>query len=202
MPEMDGYTAVTEFRRLSFDSEKYTPIIAMTAHALKGDREKCILAGMDDYISKPIDMNIFSATIERWLRGRYQVHTALKAQVSSAKQGHEDQIILDVSRIQDIFGVDQTAIGQFIQCFIDSTQDVILHLKTAIDRRDVTLAKETLHRLKGSAGNAGAMRIHYLMRHAEQAMINDNWDEVSRDYMTLLEEFNKFKSAIKVDVLV
>ena len=69
MPEVDGYAATRQLRRLEKESEQSTriPIIAMTAHALPGDREKCIDAGMDDYITKPINLNIVKTVIESWL---------------------------------------------------------------------------------------------------------------------------------------
>lgn len=65
MPEMDGYIATQTIRHLF--PNKHIPIIAMTAHALKGDREKCIVAGMDDYLSKPITLKDLSAVLEKWL---------------------------------------------------------------------------------------------------------------------------------------
>ena len=67
MPEMDGYEATTEIRRLHASGPR-VPIIAITAEAMEGDREKCLLAGMDAYVSKPIDPGTVRDAVERWTR--------------------------------------------------------------------------------------------------------------------------------------
>ena len=66
MPEMDGFEATQEFR-IKDTAGKKTPIIAMTAHAMKGDRERCLAAGMDDYLSKPLEPREFYQTINKWI---------------------------------------------------------------------------------------------------------------------------------------
>jgi two-component system, sensor histidine kinase and response regulator len=69
MPEMDGYEATAAIRRLQAGRNIYTPVIALTAHAMKGDRERCLLAGMDEYVAKPISAGELFAKMERLLGG-------------------------------------------------------------------------------------------------------------------------------------
>ena len=65
MPEMDGFEATAGIRAKEIQSGKHTPVVAMTAHAMKGDRERCLLNGMDDYISKPVDRKELAQVLER-----------------------------------------------------------------------------------------------------------------------------------------
>jgi PAS domain S-box-containing protein len=88
MPEMDGFQATAALRTLEVRNQyPYTPIVAMTAHAMQGDRERCIEAGMDDYISKPVSMTVLSEVVARWTSSSIDTNTATdtyRAELSTA----------------------------------------------------------------------------------------------------------------------
>ncbi|MFH2037931.1 MAG: response regulator [Chloroflexota bacterium] len=107
MPEMDGFEATQRIRQWEKEQGyKHTPIIAMTAHALKGDRERCLEAGMDDYVSKPIDMKVLTSVLDRWTEfsaGQY----SLSPDQSTEKISDEDVNIFSESGLffdEGLFG--------------------------------------------------------------------------------------------------
>ncbi|TAL66264.1 MAG: response regulator, partial [Legionella sp.] len=151
MPEMDGYTTTEKIRQLEIeDQQKHVPIVAMTAHALKGDREYCLKMGMDDYISKPISMRDIERVLNRWL-GSKIIHEKL---------GKEDKsFVLDMGRMEQIFGHDEQKKMQFLGSFIEDTENTLKEVAEALAHADEKAAREECHKLKGSCGNVGANRL-------------------------------------------
>lgn len=209
MPDIDGYAATDMIRKQETETGKRTIIIAMTAYAMKGDKEKCLDAGMDDYLTKPIDMKSLNDMLERWLAKRDNKESPsnqIEAAASSSSAALQEEspanlhqkMIIDVQRIRDVFGNNKDAIRQFIDLFIKSTEESMIEIETSIADKNVELLKGLFHRLKGSAGNSGMVVLQELCISAEHALAKPDWELVDKIYYSILLQFSQIKQeAIK-----
>jgi signal transduction histidine kinase/CheY-like chemotaxis protein/HPt (histidine-containing phosphotransfer) domain-containing protein len=159
MPVMDGYEAT----RLLRESEKRknikmrTPIIAMTANAMEGDAEKCLRAGMDDYISKPVTVEMLKAAIEKWFLVGLDLDDGDSerpvAPQATPPASHSPELQSLLAPIQENFGAEGAL--RLVQMFIQQTPDMLLNIESAIDRRDSNTIALTAHGLRGSASALG-----------------------------------------------
>jgi PAS domain S-box-containing protein len=165
MPEMDGYTATRELR-LREGSARHTPIIAMTASALAEDRERCLAAGMDDYVSKPVRLDDLDATMSRWLD---QPRSAPEAQRPD-QEGELVQSSIE-RRLDQLRGPDpaedEPFLSELIGSFLAEAPVYVGELAGAVARGDAAALGETAHTLKGAAGNLGATRLAALCEELE-----------------------------------
>ncbi|RUR18703.1 response regulator [Legionella sp. km535] len=191
MPEMDGYTATGMIRTLEASKKlTHVPIIAMTAHALKGDKEQCLKAGMDDYIPKPISVVKLDQVLSHWLKNdiSYASKTALKQ-----KQINK---ILDIERIKMIFGSNELAIKEFFHAFLHNTENLLQEVGDVITQHDVLAAKAKCHRLKGTCGNTGANVMYDLAMKQEELVLQQNWQEALVIQQDLLNAFAEIRHYI------
>ena len=215
MPEMDGYTTTREIRKLEqAKGKKAITIIAMTAYALIEDREKCLSAGMNDYIAKPIKTPKLASLLEKWLHlsttkvPKSQPPLAQQApdsqepqQQPSPQQPQELQSpqptkTIDLKRLEEIFGDDKLAIQKFLYSFIESLITSLPEIHTAVQNKDINTAKIGLHRLKGSAGNSGVMQIYNICIIAEEKVLLEEWAAVEN----FLSTIEKLLTAMKDDI--
>jgi two-component system sensor histidine kinase/response regulator len=151
MPNVDGYTASKLIRRRERGSQR-TPIIALTAHALEGDREKCLAAGMDDYIAKPLRLATIEALIQRL--------PALRPEPD--RNAPPADPIFDPSPLREIDDPETEA--ALAMMFLDQATERIPALLEAIETPDHERLHSLAHGLKGSAATVGAHRISQLAR--------------------------------------
>lgn len=195
MPEMDGYTATRKIRELEkINGLPRVPIIAMTAHAMKGDKELCLVSGMDDYLSKPIRISEIKQIVTRWLSDDKPSLSTSKLKLKSNTR----EQILDIERLKLIFGTNQEAIHEFLQSFIDNIKTMLVDLSEQLKLKNEQESKEKCHRLKGTCGNGGANRLYELAVKQEQLIIDKDWSSVFmvQEQMWLaLEELKRVASA-------
>jgi two-component system, sensor histidine kinase and response regulator len=146
MPEMDGFEATRAVRDLEKATGEHIPIAAMTAYAMKGDKEKCLDVGMDDYIAKPINAQELFETIE---------HLLGTPNVEATPSNHPGQA-LDKSRILDRVGGDKDLLKEVVALFLDDCPKLIEQMREAIQESDPGGLQKAAHTLKGSVSNFGA----------------------------------------------
>ncbi|MCH8349810.1 MAG: response regulator [Chloroflexi bacterium] len=143
MPEMDGYEATAEIRRTE-ETGAHIPIIAMTANAMQGDRERCLEAGMDDYVSKPVRMEYLTEVLSQYPR------TAAPVQEPPA---------IDKEVFSNLWGILGAHAPELTRSFIDETSTLLSDMKQALDRGDWDGLLKAAHTLKGSSVTIGANRL-------------------------------------------
>lgn len=183
MPIMDGYTATGKIREQ--DQFKDLPIIAMTANAMVGDKEKAIAAGMNDYISKPIDFNQMFKVMSKWI---VPVNPMAKGDVAYTADANDDAVDIsgmvvdgiDLQRGLQTTQGDQALYKKLINRFIEGQADFERQLKQSIQSQDSELAIRLAHTLKAVAGNLGAMDLMESTKQLEASCIeNINGDGIA-----------------------
>jgi CheY-like chemotaxis protein/HPt (histidine-containing phosphotransfer) domain-containing protein len=145
MPEMDGYTASREIRGLEAGRRR-TPIIALTANALEGDRERCLAAGMDDYVTKPVSEADLARVLARY--------------IPADEASPLDEEV--VSRLQALSSDDSDFLGELASLYLGDAPARLAAMREAVASGDAETFASAAHALKSSSGNVGATRMRDL----------------------------------------
>jgi two-component system, sensor histidine kinase and response regulator len=154
MPEMDGVTATGEIRKSENLTGRHIPIVAMTAHAMKGDKEKCLEAGMDDYVSKPIRRKDLADVIAR-IVARFLTEVPANGQstAASATDAHEgDPMILDEAALLEECDNDKGMLRRMVEIFDRDARERLPRLREAVRTGAAVTVNQEAHALKGGIG--------------------------------------------------
>jgi CheY-like chemotaxis protein/HPt (histidine-containing phosphotransfer) domain-containing protein len=196
MPEMDGYEAARQIRNPSSPVRNHQiPIIAMTANALAGDRQKCLDAGMNDHVSKPILRDALARALDRWLKERRSCEakptTALASNPPPSQNGAE---IFDREGLLDrVMGNTQLAHRVVARFLLDMPQQ-LLALSAALSSQDAKTARLAAHSIKGAAANVGGVQVRRAAQALEAVGETGNFAEVDRLLPALNEEWERFRT--------
>jgi two-component system sensor histidine kinase/response regulator len=194
MPVMDGFEATRAIRDGTAKvPDRSVPIIAMTAHAMKGDRERCLEAGMDDYVSKPLMSLALSEVLEKWLS---RVGDASVLDTAAVLDGAE---IFDRAAFLDRLMGDEDLVKEIANAFLEDMIAQLAMLKTHVAEGDADAAGGRAHTIKGAAANVGAMALSATAAEMERAARACRPDEVTALLPELVRQFGLAHDQMRVD---
>ncbi len=184
MPVMDGFEATREIRRYEarHGTKTPVPIIAVTAYTLQHEREKCILAGMDDFIAKPINMNIIRKSASRYLSTKQPMPDIVKNLPEKNTIRH-----FDLKGLVERTGVEEELLMQLAKKGAIGLTQQIQSLHEAISSENPDQIKKMAHAIKGVGLNLGFNKLAQMARYIE-SLAYDDPSELSRPYEEMAEE--------------
>jgi signal transduction histidine kinase/DNA-binding response OmpR family regulator len=165
MPEMDGFAATAALRERERAGARRSFIVAMTARAMAGDRERCLAAGMDGYISKPIAAERIAEVLLHVLGPRAD----RAAQPPQPSEDRTERLSpMDVSRLREISGGDTAIEGDLIDTYLRGGVELLAAMEAALAEKDIDGVHRAAHTLKGASANLGAVRMQAMLIGVEQ----------------------------------
>jgi PAS domain S-box-containing protein len=198
MPEMNGYEATEEIRKN--DLFKDLPVVAMTADAMQGVKERCLELGMNDFVTKPIDpAQLFSALI-KWIKKGDRASLPMKVKEADELKVPE---IEDVNTIEGLARVagNKKLYLKLLRDFSTTKGNLITEIIELIDKNDIETAGRVLHTLKGTAGNLGMMDLHQETIEVEKEIKRNGWSNFVSSTTALSTKLSDLISKIKEAVL-
>lgn len=198
MPNLSGYDLAKAIRKeaAQYDDEEivFTRIIAITANALKGEAQKCFSVGMDDYLTKPVELVKLNEVLQRWLpRNPETAEPATKAKVIKPELSQTSPICF--TTIANFLGPDPLKHQQYLHYFATHADELMQQLQQSVKQHDIAQCRSLSHQLKSMAKSVGALQLSELALKLEQKADEDSSAEALEDlqqlYTELLQSFTQ-----------
>ena len=189
MPVMDGFETAGRIQEMTEHGViPKIPVIALTANALSGDREKCLDAGMQDYLTKPF-------TIEQ-LMDKILKHVDVNDKAESGSEATTaDRLVFDIDKLLELFD-DRSFVTEMVQEFASTLPAYQTDLQSCCDQQDAERAYQVAHRLKGAAGTLAADRIHQVADQIQTSAHDGQLEQIQNQLKEIELEFENFQRAI------
>ncbi|MBZ5561804.1 MAG: response regulator [Acidobacteriia bacterium] len=216
MPVMDGFEATAVIRRQEAQerAKNRIPIVALTANAVQGDRERCLAAGMDDYLAKPFTQEELRSVLEKWLREP----PAAQGQSAEAQAQSEAGVVavaavpepsvekppIDRRALANIAALQRPGapeiLPKVVSLYFKTSSELLESLRDAVLQHSPEAVRKTAHSLKSSSANVGAMHLASLCKELEEAGRRSSLDDATRVFDQIKSEHLRVVNSLKKDV--
>jgi PAS domain S-box-containing protein len=199
MPEVDGFSVSRIIRKAELTTGRHLPIVAMTANAMQGDREACLASGMDDYVSKPVNIRDLREALERWLGGEVlpSVIPALAVVAEDPLAGLDAAIDpAAIAELRALQGDGEDFLTPLIDTYLQEGSQLVEKIEAAWAAGDALAVRKQAHKLKGSSANMGARRLVDLCLQIETTAREERLEEASAERAALGSEYARVVAAL------
>ncbi len=195
MPEMDGLVAAATIRKLEATQGGHVSIIGVTAHAMRGDRERCLASGMDGYVSKPINPRLLFAEMEKLMK-KFPPKLSPLPPPEPAVEAANEGVVLDGSGLAELISGDGELLRELTSLFAQEGPRLLGEMGRAIEASDRESLRKAAHNLKGSAGNLYGIRAAEIARRLELLANTGDFDQARQVYTALGNEVGNLQRAL------
>jgi two-component system sensor histidine kinase/response regulator len=189
MPEVDGFEATRSIRERERDTGEHLPIVAMTAHAMKGDKERCLQAGMDSYIAKPINVQQLFETIESLFQDRQAADEPSERPAAAGDA-------LDTTKILERIGGDRELLRELAALFVGDCPRMLSDIQDAVRDGNAEALQKAAHALKGSVSNFGAEAAVQVAFRLEMMGRNQDMTDATQALKELEQEIGRVREGL------
>ena len=200
LPVMDGFEATAAIRQRELGTGRHQAIVALTANAMQGDQERCLAAGMDDYLAKPFEREQLRAILQKWLPKRSAIPAAASPALAH-NAGQDGAAVLDQAVLNNILSLQksggQNILKKLVDLYLESTPKLMSALETGIHQHNPAAVRNAAHTLKSSSANLGASKLSALCKEVESSVVGgEDVGRLNAKFERIETEYQQARSAL------